>query len=839
MTTRVLIVERPGPFRDALLHEMSQRGVEAHVRDDAMEALASIERLTPHVVVVSDNPGPPGALGLCRVLQRKLTRAQIYRIGEPSAADQLDERSTLLPRAVGASAVAAAIFDKANDNAHPIAPRAYEGTVGSLELGPLLIAVEARWLTGRLTLTRPGTEREIVFVRGQPVYARSTVLSERIGTLALRRSLLSEPQLDQAVDVARARGVRLGVALLDLNMLDAVSLMKLLAAQLLEQLTAACNSGAMHARFVIDRSVVGRFPLQRMSSMTALLHAVAVMPDADISSVLTELAPQAISAEVQAPVERFLSDLQLSEVVSLSGNSIDTVGTLREVLRVAALGHTSDRLQHPDVLALTLLRSGVFRMRQLQSPAHTDLNAGVRTLSPPSLVNAAVRCAHSDFSRWPLSAITRARTPLEQTIDVTLHGKRTPELARTLTLHGPESDCETRFRDVYSLLLRDPDLLSTDVISPAPVGEVRLRCHAQLKQVDALEMENLGGLCRAHLLQTRERIERVLALLPAPDANASLSVQAPPAPPVGYLGPSQSLSPGKSTQSLRAVAPGATTSLAPGDRVPGSRSVDRGAGSSLAPAGSSLAPGAAGTVSRGLGDLADASLAAGARAPGTSPEHAAGAASLAPGAAQPGALLGGAAAKLSLAPGGVISITPTSAEPARSLSPDGDRPTLSVDPVQAVTAPPAPAKPAMTAQQRALLDTAGPLLEQGRWRDLRVLLADDNTTGANLPAPLALLYAVALKEEQSQATHSKHDPFAGQAGAAEAIAISVVQKLFELPEPGVISVMIAKRLLRKRPLDWKQKPPTRVSAMLVGSALLLGALVGFLLHPRLLGLFWK
>jgi hypothetical protein len=166
--------------------------------------------------------------------------------------------------------------------------------------------------------------------------------------------------------------------------------------------------------------------------------------------------------------------------------------------------------------------------------------------------------------------------------------------------------------------------------------------------------------------------------------------------------------------------------------------------------------------------------------------------------------------------------------------PAADRPTLTV-PVDA-TEPP---KPALTVHERALLDAAGPLLEQSRWRDLRLLLAADNMSAVNLPPVLALLYAVALKEEQLQSRHSKHDPFAGQAGAAESLATSVVQKLCGLQEPSVVSVMIAKRLLHRSPLDWKQKPPVSVSAMLVGSALLLGALVGFLLHPSLLGLFWK
>jgi hypothetical protein len=752
MTTRVLIVERPGTFRDELLHEMSQRGVEAHVRDDAMEALASIERLTPHVVVVSDDPGPPGAVGLCRVLQRKLSHAQVYRMGEPSLGDQLEERSLLLPRSAAASAVVSAIFDKdkANDNAHAVAPRAYEGSVGSLELGPLLIAIEARWLTGRLTLTRPGTEREIVFVRGQPVYAHSTVLADRLGAIAVRRNVLREQQVDHAVDVARARNVRLGVAMLDLSMLDSVGLMRLLAAQLLEQLTAACNGGATQARFVIDRGVIGRYPLQRMASMTGLLHAVAVMTDADLASVLDELSEQPLEAHGLGPVERFLNELRLSDAVPMTGSAVDSVKALRARLRAATPHASADRLEHPDVIALTLLRSGAFRMPQLQNPTHAEVGPSVRTLSPPSLVNAAERCAQSDFSRWPVTAITRARTPLEQAIDVSLHGKRPPELARVLALHGPEADCDERFRDVYELLLRDSDLLSADASSSSPVSEVRMRCHTQLKRVDALEAENLGGLCRAHLLQTRDRIERALALLPAPEVSGGRVTPQPPpspAPPVGYLGAGQSLAPPRPSLSVRP-----TGSLPP--------------------------------------------------APPT------------------------AAA--------VVALVPDDTLAADDLL---DIPEL--PPLDPMKPEPAQAKPGQSAHERALLDAAGPLLEQSRWRDLRLLLAADNTSAANLPPVLALLYAVALKEEHLQARHSKHDPFASRAGAAESIAISVVQKLFELPEASVISVLIAKRLLRRRPLDWKQKPPTRVSAMLVGSALLLGALVGFLLHPSLLGLFWK
>lgn len=793
MTTRVLIVERPGSFRDELLHEMGQRGVEAHVRDDAMDALASIEKLTPEVVLVSDDPGPPGALGLCRVLQRKLSGAQVYRIGEPSVGDQLEERSMLLPRSVGAAAVTAAIFDKTpvNDNASPIAPRAYEGTVGSLELGPLLLAIESRWLTGRLTLSRPGTEREIAFVRGCPVHARSTTLSERLGAMAIRRGMLTDVQVEQGVDIARARGVRLGTALLDLGMLDAPGLMRLLAAQLIEQLSAACNSGATHARFVLDRSVMTRYPLLRMSSMTALVHAVSIMPEADISSVLNELGPQVIEPATSAPVERFLSNLGLAAAVPLRLHVIDTVATLRERLRSAVATENPERVEHPDVIALSLLRAGVFRMRELTNPAHGDLTAGVRTLSPPSLVNAAVRCAQSDYSRWPVTEITRARTPLEQAIDMSLHGKRTPEQARALALRGPEVDCDPSYRDVYTLLLRDADpnalFSAADGSKAGTVSEVRLRCHAQLKRVDVLESESLGGLSRAHLLQVREGLERTLALLPAPESNSSRPA---PAPAVGYLAQGQA--------NVRADEP-------PPPAAP-----------VVEPESAEPQPTAAGlplvTSEVPIGTAAASEEIRSARESGTF-------------------ISSGAP------PGDIKALTPP------------DRPTITLQPAVAASAsatpPPPPraslsAKAGLNAREQSLLKSAEPLIEQGRWRNLRMLLAADSTHASSLPPVLALLYAIALKEDQSLAKEA-HDAAASPAGAAETLAIAVIRQLFGLAETSVIAVMFAKRLLRRRPsqIDWKQKPPASVSAMLVGGALLLGALVGFLLHPSLLGLFWK
>jgi hypothetical protein len=705
MSTRVLIVERPGQFRDSLMREVSQRGATAHVRDDAMEALAALERLAPQIVVVPDDPGPPGALGLCRLVQRKLSETAVYRIGEPSFADQLDERSLLLPRAVGVTAIAAAILEKKPEASPWATHRAWEGSVGSLELGPLLLAIETRWLTGRLLISRPGTEREIAFVRGMPVHAHSTVLAERSGVLGVRRGLLTEAQLDQALDVAHARGLRIGTALLELGSLDAPGLYTLLSAQLLEQLTAACNSGACHARFVLDQDVATRHPTLRLSCLTALLHAVAAMPTEDIERVLDELAERALAGEMPRPVERWLSDLQLREPGKLE---ITSVRVLRARLREALPPSTTGKPINPDVLTLALLRSGAFRMPEEKNDRPSDVRAGIRTLSPPSIVSAVVRCSHSAYDEWPVSALGRARSPLEQAIDECLHGKRPPEAARALALTGPEADCDPRYAEVYALTLASsfaqPQWFGGDNARPRSVSELRLRCHSALKRLDELEAEHPSPLARVHLLQMRAQVERALSMLPSPEQTLSQRPPEPAPPPPA---------PANDTAPRQVVAPAA--------------------------------------------------------------------------------------------------------------------------PPPQPTAAAQPAHKRLDAAEISLLTAAEPLLQQARWRELRELIHARGGDPAQLPPVLALLYAIALKEDSTaspdQAKKLGHNP--------DALGIRVISQLLSLPEQSSTAVLIAKRLMRRRPLDWKQKPPGRISAILVMGALLAGALVGVLLHPWLLALLWK
>jgi hypothetical protein len=135
----------------------------------------------------------------------------------------------------------------------------------------------------------------------------------------------------------------------------------------------------------------------------------------------------------------------------------------------------------------------------------------------------------------------------------------------------------------------------------------------------------------------------------------------------------------------------------------------------------------------------------------------------------------------------------------------------------------------------ALAALVEPLVQQGKWHELRVLLAGRTSDPRQLPAALGLLYAIALKED---AEHKRAEPGGKPTEHAEALGIHAVSQLLEVPEHSAVAVVVAKRILRqRRPLDWNQKPPARVSALLIVAALVAGAVVGLLLHPSLLGLF--
>jgi hypothetical protein len=134
-----------------------------------------------------------------------------------------------------------------------------------------------------------------------------------------------------------------------------------------------------------------------------------------------------------------------------------------------------------------------------------------------------------------------------------------------------------------------------------------------------------------------------------------------------------------------------------------------------------------------------------------------------------------------------------------------------------------------------LLSQVEPLVQAGRWHELRKLLSSQDEEPANLPPAFALLYAIALKEGSGE----EQSPAVARGAAAEALGIAAVSELLSVPAHSATALVVAKRALRRRPLEWTRKASGRASLFFVLLALLCGAGVGLVLSPQLMQLFIK
>jgi hypothetical protein len=99
-----------------------------------------------------------------------------------------------------------------------------------------------------------------------------------------------------------------------------------------------------------------------------------------------------------------------------------------------------------------------------------------------------------------------------------------------------------------------------------------------------------------------------------------------------------------------------------------------------------------------------------------------------------------------------------------------------------------------------------------------------------MPASISLLYAIALKEAPPTPERN------AQLAQADVTGVRATALLLGVAEDSAAALVVAKRTLRKRPLEWQKEPPRRVSIMLMLAALVVGAGVGLALSRQLV--FW-
>ncbi|MBI2388179.1 MAG: hypothetical protein HYV09_01070 [Deltaproteobacteria bacterium] len=130
------------------------------------------------------------------------------------------------------------------------------------------------------------------------------------------------------------------------------------------------------------------------------------------------------------------------------------------------------------------------------------------------------------------------------------------------------------------------------------------------------------------------------------------------------------------------------------------------------------------------------------------------------------------------------------------------------------------AQPHVVTNADPRLEVLEPLLRAGDWNAVLRALGPAEQAG-RLPPNLGLIYAVARKESEGPTDKGSQ---------STELAIRCTAGLLGVASDSAIALVVAKRLIRKNPVGWQQRPapPARVSALIMIGALVIGGLVGWL-----------
>ena len=520
MSALVMVVERPGAFRDALIHALAARGARTDTRDDAMEALAIVRELSPNVVLVSDQTGPPDPQSVCRVLQRKLGNAAVYRLGEPDFDDPLAKGARVLPRLADPDAVAAAVLD-ASSNAH-VASNAIEWDtlLDVWQVPGVLLALHERRSTGYLLLQGTHVEREIAFVRGFPVAARGNALDERLGAVLLRAGAIAEPALLRARDTARTHKLRLGEALLADESIDPIGLYRGLALQLRDQLIGACEGGAAQARFLPQPELAHTAPLLPWHPLAIAYEVARRVPPEARETGLARLAGETLARGAHAGAAdawlRALGVPDLDPVLARAGDARGLVEALRGALAKPAEGETA---LEPSALVLALIWARRIEPRIASArPPSPSIPAGMPV--PPGGWLRALGELRPVQLPAPMRPIAEAASDLERSVDAYLLREREQPLARRRALEGPLADIAGETPDLVRQWCRD--------LESAARGDTRANAaalRAALEGATPADADPLAARCRRALL--RRRLEQITPADTRPERASDRSSMSP------------------------------------------------------------------------------------------------------------------------------------------------------------------------------------------------------------------------------------------------------------------------------------------------------------------------
>lgn len=192
--------------------------------------------------------------------------------------------------------------------------------------------------TGRLSLARDGSKKEIYFKRGHPIFIESNVRSEALGQILLSEGKITDAQLQQTLDLMLATGKKQGECLVELGLLSAYEVYQELGRQmekkfqncfLFEGATTAFQEGDSHLQEVPEFQIDAFHTILDFFSFYLEEDRLAGVPS-DKAFAYTALGKEYFAAQKLLPHEaklarHFDGKKNLEQIVDLTEGDPDFI----------------------------------------------------------------------------------------------------------------------------------------------------------------------------------------------------------------------------------------------------------------------------------------------------------------------------------------------------------------------------------------------------------------------------------------------------------------------------------------------------------------------------------
>lgn len=260
-----------------------------------------------------------------------------------------------------------------------------EGSLEQVPFSPLLCALAAHKKTLVLEIRRRQLWKKVFFEHGVPVDCRSNLAHETLGRYMVLEGKLSEEDFTTSLARSAAKGVPLGEVLLELGLVSAVDLFKILQQNLAKKLldVFSWREGEIHT--LQDEKLTADSSLKVKVPQLILMGVTKLAPQEEVDMAVGPLVGKrlAISPSPAFPLEDIkLSQRQaqlteavrpgrrMGELAEATGLPIDEISRLLYALSILGVVVPADALPKDAPAAPQLSSTGSFQ-RPVLSPLQT------------------------------------------------------------------------------------------------------------------------------------------------------------------------------------------------------------------------------------------------------------------------------------------------------------------------------------------------------------------------------------------------------------------------------------------------------------------------------------